>query len=105
MLLDSSKRHEEAPAGHPSDRFSPLGALDMKICILGAGAVGTSFAVHLALAGHDVTLVARGARLDKLRRDGGVIATSPPTTPTPARARRQLHLPADDNYISPSLEA
>jgi len=57
----------------------------MKICILGAGAVGTSFAVHLALAGHDVTLVARGARLDKLARDGGVIATSPPTTPTPAR--------------------
>ena len=56
----------------------------MKICILGAGAVGTSFAMHLALAGHDVTLVARGARLDKLTRDGGVIATSPPTTPTPA---------------------
>ena len=57
----------------------------LKICILGAGAVGTSFAVHFALAGHDVTLVARGARLDKLTRDGGVIATSPPTTPTPAR--------------------
>jgi 2-dehydropantoate 2-reductase len=62
-----------------------LRVLNMKICILGAGAVGTSFAVHLALAGHDVTLVARGARLDKLTRDGGVIATSPPTTPTPAR--------------------
>src|SRR5208282_2469170 len=45
----------------------------LKICILGA------------VAGHDVTLVARGARLDKLTRDGGVIATSPPTTPTPAR--------------------
>ena len=58
---------------------------NMKICILGAGAVGTSFAVYLAVAGHDVTLVARGARLDKLTRDGGVIATSPPTTPTPAR--------------------
>jgi 2-dehydropantoate 2-reductase len=57
----------------------------MKICILGAGAVGTSFAMHLALAGHDVTLVARGARLDKLTRDCGVIATFPPTTPTPAR--------------------
>lgn len=57
----------------------------MKICILGAGAVGTSFAVHLALAGHDVTLVARGARLEKLKQDGGVIVTSPPTTPTPAR--------------------
>ena len=67
------------------ERFSPLRVLNMKICILGAGAVGTSFAMHHALAGHDVTLVARGARLDKLTRDGGVIATSPPTTPTPAR--------------------
>ena len=57
----------------------------LKICILGAGAVGTSFAVYFTVAGHDVTLVARGARLDKLTRDGGVIATSPPTTPTPAR--------------------
>src|SRR5580658_75717 len=57
----------------------------LKICILGAGAVGTSFAVYFAVAGHDVTLVARGARLAKLTRDGGVIATSPPTTPTPAR--------------------
>jgi 2-dehydropantoate 2-reductase len=56
----------------------------MNICILGAGAVGTSFAMHFALAGHDVTLVARGARLDKLTRDGGFIATSPPTTPSPA---------------------
>ena len=62
-----------------------LRVLNMKICILGAGAVGTSFAVRLALAGHDVTLVARGARLDKLTRDGGVVATSPPTTPAPAR--------------------
>ena len=55
------------------------------MCILGAGAVGTPFAVRLTLAGHDVTLVARGARLDKLTHDGGVIATSPPTTPIPAR--------------------
>src|SRR5580704_14978232 len=71
------------PARTLLDSLSNLKKL--KICILGAGAVGTSFAVYLAVAGHDVTLVARGARLDKLTRDGGVIATSPPTTPTPAR--------------------
>ena len=43
----------------------------MKIRILGGGALCAPFAVHLALAGHDVTLVARRARLDKLTRGAG----------------------------------
>jgi len=35
----------------------------MRICLLGAGATGGHFAVKLALAGHDVAVVARGAHL------------------------------------------
>jgi len=32
----------------------------MRICIFGAGAVGSHFAVRLAQAGHDVSCVMRG---------------------------------------------
>jgi 2-dehydropantoate 2-reductase len=42
----------------------------MRICVFGAGAVGSHFAVRLALAGHDVSCVTRGAHLDAVKADG-----------------------------------
>ncbi len=42
----------------------------MKICIVGAGAIGGYMGVELALAGEEVTLIARGAHLDAIRQDG-----------------------------------
>ena len=42
----------------------------MRICIFGAGAVGGHFAARLAAAGHDVSVVARGAHLEAMRRHG-----------------------------------
>src|SRR5687767_14356061 len=42
----------------------------MKICVYGAGAVGGLMAAWLARGGHDVSVVARGAQLDAMRRDG-----------------------------------
>jgi 2-dehydropantoate 2-reductase len=42
----------------------------MRICIFGAGAVGSHFAVRLALAGHDVACVMRGAHLDAVKANG-----------------------------------
>ena len=42
----------------------------MRICIFGAGAVGGHFAARLAAAGHDVSVVARGAHLEAMRRNG-----------------------------------
>ncbi|MEH2530215.1 2-dehydropantoate 2-reductase [Bradyrhizobium sp. AZCC 1588] len=42
----------------------------MRICVFGAGAVGSHFAVRLALAGHDVSCVMRGAQLDAVKADG-----------------------------------
>ena len=42
----------------------------MKICVYGAGAVGGLMAAWLARAGHDVSVVARGAQLEAIRRDG-----------------------------------
>ncbi len=42
----------------------------IRICIVGAGAVGGLTGAWFARAGHEVCLVARGAHLEALRRDG-----------------------------------
>ena len=42
----------------------------MKICIYGAGAVGGLIAAWLARSGHEVSVVARGAHLEAIRRQG-----------------------------------
>ena len=42
----------------------------MRICIFGAGAIGGLLGAELALAGVDVTLVARGPHLAAMRKDG-----------------------------------
>src|SRR5215813_4769818 len=45
----------------------------MKIVILGAGALGTVLSAHLARAGEDVTLIARGQRAAYLQEHGATI--------------------------------
>jgi 2-dehydropantoate 2-reductase len=42
----------------------------MRVCVFGAGAVGSHLAVRLALAGHDVSCVMRGAHLDAVKAQG-----------------------------------
>jgi 2-dehydropantoate 2-reductase len=42
----------------------------VKVAVIGAGAVGGVIGARLAAAGHEVCLVARGAHLEALRRDG-----------------------------------
>lgn len=42
----------------------------MKICIVGAGAIGGMLGVKLALAGHDVTLILRGPNLAAVQANG-----------------------------------
>src|ERR1700687_3995586 len=42
----------------------------MRICIFGAGAVGSHFAVRLPLAGHDVSCVMRGPHLEAVKAKG-----------------------------------
>ncbi|PDT78161.1 ketopantoate reductase family protein [Bradyrhizobium sp. C9] len=42
----------------------------MRICIFGAGAVGSHFAVRLSRAGHDVSCVMRGPHLDAVKANG-----------------------------------
>jgi 2-dehydropantoate 2-reductase len=47
----------------------------LSIAVVGMGGVGSTFAYHLARAGHDVTAVARpgSVRLAQLKRDGGIV--------------------------------
>lgn len=42
----------------------------MKICIIGAGAIGGLLGARLAQAGHEVSLIARGPHLAAMRADG-----------------------------------
>jgi 2-dehydropantoate 2-reductase len=42
----------------------------MKICVYGAGAIGGYLAAELALAGHDVCVIARGPHLEAIRSAG-----------------------------------
>ncbi len=42
----------------------------MKICVYGAGSIGGYLAVELALAGVDVTVIARGPQLEAMRKNG-----------------------------------
>lgn len=42
----------------------------MRICIVGAGAIGGYLGARLAIAGEHVTLIARGAHMEALRRQG-----------------------------------
>ncbi len=42
----------------------------MKVCVVGAGAVGSLIGIRLALAGHETAALARGATLAALRRHG-----------------------------------
>jgi 2-dehydropantoate 2-reductase len=42
----------------------------MRICVVGAGAIGGMLGVKLALSGHDVTLILRGANLEAVRQNG-----------------------------------
>jgi 2-dehydropantoate 2-reductase len=42
----------------------------MRVLFFGAGALGTLFAAKLCATGHDVSVLARGARLAEIQRDG-----------------------------------
>ena len=60
----------------------------MRIAILGSGAVGGYYGARLALAGHDVTFIARGAHLEAIRARG-LEVRSPALGDFTARARAE----------------
>ncbi|MFT5539640.1 MAG: 2-dehydropantoate 2-reductase, partial [Alphaproteobacteria bacterium] len=51
----------------------------MRICIYGAGVIGSILAGHFARAGHEVSAVARGSQLDAIRTQGLTVANDDET--------------------------
>jgi 2-dehydropantoate 2-reductase len=45
----------------------------VQIAIVGPGGIGSTFAFQLSEAGHDVTVIARGTRLEQLRHAGAIV--------------------------------
>ena len=73
--------------------FAHIEGLFMKICIVGAGAIGGYLAVKLGQAGAEMTLIARGPHLEAIRANGltlegrdGSRATIRPALATPDMA-------------------
>jgi 2-dehydropantoate 2-reductase len=58
----------------------------VKICIFGAGAVGGHFAAQLAAAGNEVSVIARGAHLEAIRRNGVTLLKGERRIVAPVRA-------------------
>lgn len=71
--------------------FEPL-----RICIAGAGAIGGTLAVRMANAGHDVTMLARGATLATLQRDGVTLHDQHGTTHARPRAEEEASFGVQD---------
>jgi 2-dehydropantoate 2-reductase len=64
----------------------------MKIAIIGVGAIGGYVGIRLALAGEDVTFIARGANLEALRTRGIRLINADGTEEVVQRVK------ATDNY-------
>ncbi|MFQ3583426.1 MAG: 2-dehydropantoate 2-reductase N-terminal domain-containing protein, partial [Cyanobacteriota bacterium] len=78
----------------------------MKICIVGAGAVGGYLAIRLAQAGLDVSVVARGSHLQAICTQGLKLITSPSQEGSPQTrvehlsCQRAVGLTATDDLTS-----
>ena len=85
----------------------------MRICIYGAGAIGGYLGVKLALGGQEVSLVARGAHLEAIRRGGlrllaggEELVAHPPATDDPAALGPQDYvIVAVKAYAAPGIVA
>jgi 2-dehydropantoate 2-reductase len=70
----------------------------MKIAIIGVGAIGGYVGIRLALAGEDVTFIARGANLEALRTRGIKLINSDGSEEVVSRVK------ATDNYTEAGLQ-
>lgn len=69
----------------------------MRICIFGTGAVGGHLAAKFSAAGHEISVVARGANLEGIRRRGVALREGGRTIAGPVRASdRASELGAQD---------
>ncbi len=79
----------------------------MRICIVGAGAIGGYLGAKLALAGAQVTLIARGAHLEAIQRDGISVeyADGRRETARPALATADMAAAGIHDYVIAAVKA
>ena len=77
----------------------------MKICVYGAGAIGGLMAAWLSRSGHEVSLVARGAQLDAIRRDGLRVRSRGGTESFRIKAEAQPEKLAPQDYVLVTVKA
>jgi 2-dehydropantoate 2-reductase len=77
----------------------------MKLCIYGAGAVGGLMAAWLSRAGHDVSVIARGAQLEAIRRSGLRVRSGGQETAFKVRAEQDPAELGAQDYVLVSVKA
>jgi 2-dehydropantoate 2-reductase len=70
----------------------------MKIVVYGAGVQGSVYAARLIQTGNDVTVLARGPRIEQIRTHGLVLRELPRGTETSTPAAVAEHLDSADRY-------
>ncbi len=77
----------------------------MKVCIVGAGAIGGYIGAKLALAGTDVTLIARGAHLEAMQTQGLTLESEGETQTIPVTAMEDIRKAGIHNVVIVALKA
>jgi len=77
----------------------------MKICIYGAGAIGGHIGGHLARAGADVSLIARGPHLEAIRRNGLRVIAGEADFTAPVRATDDPSELGPQDYVFVTLKS
>ena len=77
----------------------------MKICVFGAGAVGGHIAAKLAARGHDVSVVARGAHLEAMRKTGLTLIHGEDTIRGRVRAAERAAALGAQDFVFVTLKA
>jgi 2-dehydropantoate 2-reductase len=79
----------------------------MKICIVGAGAIGGMLGVKLALAGEDVTFICRGAHLEAVRKQGLRLIMEDGTEHQvhPVKATDRIAAAGEHDIVIPAMKA
>src|SRR5206468_6009348 len=77
----------------------------MKICVYGAGAIGGLMAAWLARSGHDVSVVARGAQLEAIRRSGLRVRSNGAVESYPIKADSDPRQLGPQDYVLVTVKA
>ena len=77
----------------------------MKICVYGAGAIGGLMAAWLSRAGHEVSVIARGAQLEAIRREGVRVRSNGNAESFPVRAESDATKLGPQDYVLVTVKA